>query len=197
MCWSEGVSLGTAVSATFFSILLLLRRQGIDVGIALFALTVALMQLGEAWMWRGLQDPAKATGGARLGILSLLLQPLVLGCTVLVYRGFPTYALLFAFVWILAAWRSFHVLLAPAAATPGPHGHLEWNFLPAVSTPEFMGLYWPVLLGAWYFLPAKEAWLYGVGAAGSVGISKLLYPREWGTLWCWWANLLPVVRLVC
>ncbi len=196
MCWNEQVSFATAISAAGFSLLLFLRNQGIDVGIGAFALVVALMQLGEAWMWQGLQDPAKATWGARLGILSLLLQPLVLGCMVLVYHGFPTVALVFACVWCVAAWRSFQTLRAPAAATPGPHGHLEWNFLSAMSTPEFLGLYWPVLLGTWYFLPAKEAWLYGIGAAGSVGISKFLYPREWGTLWCWWANLLPVVRLI-
>ncbi len=190
------MSLGTAISAACFSILLLYRNKGIDVGIALFAIVVAVMQLGEYWMWRGLDDSSQATLGARMGIVSLLLQPLVLGCVVLIYLGFPTVALMFAFIWFLCSWRSLQVLKNPTTAIPGPNGHLEWKFLPDMSTPEFLGLYWPILLGAWYFLPSKEAWMYGVGAAASVGISKILYPQEWGTLWCWWANLLPLSRLL-
>lgn len=196
MCWSENVSLGTALSATGISAFLLYRNRGIDVGIAVFALVVALMQLGEVWMWQGLQDHEKATLGARVGIVSLILQPLVLGCIVLLYLGIPIVALLFVLVWLLCSWRSFQSLHNPIPATPGPNGHLQWNFLSAMSTPEFLGLYWPILLGSWYFLPTKEAWIYGIGAAGSVGLSKILYPQEWGTLWCWWANLLPFVRLL-
>ncbi len=197
MCWSENVSLGTAISAVVISTLLIYRNRGIDVGIAMFALVVALMQLGEYWMWQGLQDTKKAIRGARVGIVSLLLQPLILGSTVLVYTGFPTVALAFVFVWLLCSWRSWRTFQTPELATPGPNGHLQWNFLSALNTPEFVGLYWPVLLGSWYFFPSKEVWMYGIGAAGTVGLSKILYPQEWGTLWCWWANLLPLLRLAC
>ena len=196
MCWSEQVSLGTVLSAAAFSVFLLFRRRGVDVGIALFALVVALMQLGEYWMWRGLQDSGEAKKGARVGILSLLLQPLVLGGVLLVYLGFPTFLPLFALVWFFCSLRSLKTLQDPAVATPGPNGHLVWNFLPDMSTPEFLGLYWPLVLGAWFFLPTSEAWMYGIGALVSVGVSKIVFPVEWGTLWCWWANLLPLQRIL-
>jgi hypothetical protein len=165
-----------------------------DVGIALFALVVAFMQFGEFWMWRGLKDPPKAKWGARVGILSLLLQPLILGGLVIT-TTFPTLLPLFVLVWVLMSLRSLGSLADPAIATPGPNGHLVWNFLPGLKT-EFMVLYWPILLGAWFFLPSSEAWLYGIGAVVSVGISKVLFPAEWGTLWCWWANLIPLIRLL-
>ena len=193
MCWNEQVSIGTALTAAALSTFLLFRRRGIDVGIALFALVVALMQLGEFWMWRGLKDPIQAKRGARTGILSLLLQPLVLGGIVLASR-FPTFLPLFVLVWLGCSWRSFG-LRDPATATPGPNGHLVWNFLSDMKT-EFFVLYWPILLGAWFFLQSSEAWIYGVGAVVSVGISKVLFPAEWGTLWCWWANLIPLIRLL-
>lgn len=201
MCWNYEVSLGTGVSATVLSLYLLMKGKGNDIPVALVSLVIALMQFGEALMWKGavLSNARKSTQGAHLGIVSLLLQPLVLGLSTLWIRGFRAEWLgVFVTVWILTAIPIGRNLLQQSwNPQPGCGGHLQWPFLKPFLKSPFAVVYWVVMFGAWLlFRPFSEGFQYSVMAIGTWALTWWLFPGEWGTLWCFVANLLPLGRLI-
>lgn len=201
MCWSYEVSLITGVTATAMSLYLLTFGKGNDIPVALVSIVIAMMQFGEALMWQGVDKKSVkfSTLGAHVGIVSLLLQPLVLGLGVLWIRAFPTWILgLFSLLWISVAWPIGRQLLGESwTPQPGCGGHLRWPFLKPFLESAFAWLYWPVMFGAWLlFRPFSEGFQYSFMALGTFGITWWLFPGEWGTLWCFVANLLPLGRLL-
>lgn len=201
MCWSYEVSLMTGATATIMSVYLLTYGKGNDIPIALVSIVIAFMQFGEALMWKGVteKDERKSTLGAHVGILSLLLQPLVLGLSALWISGFPTSILiLFVGLWNIMSFSVARSLLSQSwNPQPGCGGHLRWPFLQPLLDSIFSWIYWPVMFGAWLlFRPFSEGLHYSLMALGTFGITWWLFPGEWGTLWCFIANLLPLGRIL-
>lgn len=200
MCWSREVSLTTGVTASVLSVYLLAFGKGNDIPVALVSLVIALMQFGEAFMWDGWEkeDMPASSLGAHIGILSLLLQPLVLGASVLWIRGFPSWTLVvFGLIWFAAAFPLRSLLRREWRVQPGCGGHLRWPFLKPFLESAFAYLYWPVMLGAWLlFKPFSEGFQYSLMAVGTFLVTWRFFPGEWGTLWCFVANLLPLGRIL-
>jgi hypothetical protein len=201
MCWSYEVSLITGATATVLSVYLLLKGKGNDIPVALVSLAIALMQFGEALMWRGYEDSSlqKSTLGSHIGIVSLLLQPLVLGLGVLWSRGVPAWILvLFLGLWCGVAIPVGKRLLSRTwNPLPGCGGHLRWPFLKPFLESAFAGLYWPVMFGAWLlFRPFSEGLQYSLMAIATFSVTWFFFPGEWGTFWCFVANALPLGRIL-
>jgi hypothetical protein len=200
MCWNREVSLTTGVTASVLSVYLLVNGKGNDIPVALVSLVIALMQFGEAFMWQGhaSKDIAGSSLGAHIGILSLLLQPLVLGLSVLWIRDVSGWILAaFSAIWLAAAFPLRSLLHREWLVEPGCGGHLRWPFLKPFLESAFAWLYWPVMFGAWLlFRPFLEGLQYSAMAIGTFLVTWYLFPGEWGTLWCFVANLLPLGRIL-
>jgi hypothetical protein len=137
--------------------------------------------------------------GGKLGVTALFLQPLLLGTTSLYYGGFGIQATaIFVCIGLLASvpWfiNAVRTTWRPPA-TIGCNGHLEWLFTKDIRKSAFGIFYWITMLGAWWLLP-HEGPMYSLMAAASVLITIRFYPGEWGSLWCFLANLLPLTRIV-
>jgi hypothetical protein len=214
MCWSRQVSLATGWSASILSFLLLVRGRGNDIPVALVSLTIAAMQFAEAYMWESIEIPMEqvedrvrkvetATRGARAGMTSLFVQPLVLGLVSLVWgraKATPLRILGFVSAWACLALPTFFEVWERkwvAPALPGSRGHLEWAFLPPIRNGLFPWLYWPVMLFAWLLLvPLWEGAFYSFMSVLTLILTVFFYPGEWGSLWCFLANALPLARCV-
>ena len=153
-------------------------------------------------MWEGLNtdDAKKSDLGGKLGITALFLQPLILGISCLYFGGFGLLiTLLFVTVGLLISVPLYLKMMRKEwnlPATVGYNGHLSWLFTADIRGTLFGVFYWITMLGAWLLLkPLKEGIFYAGIAAVSVLITLKLYPNEWGSLWCFLANLLPVTRL--
>jgi hypothetical protein len=198
MCWNREVSLVTGSTAAALSIYLLVHGKGNDIPIAWVSLAVALMQFAEARMWEGIdaQDPATTSQGGRLGLLALLLQPLALGLGIAYIYG-AKYMLGFATVWVIAALPTLPLFRREWPMKAGPCGHLQWSFLEPLLASSFAPLYWATMLGGWLLLkPWEEGLWYSAIAVGTLGITWRFFPGEWGSLWCFLANALPLGRLL-
>lgn len=192
MCWSYEVSLVTGLTATALSIYLLMYGKGNDIPIALVSITIALMQFAEALMWN------EDTRGGQLGLLALFLQPLALGLGILWIRGWMWGVIGFAALWGILAIPTLRSLLSKKwPISVGNCGHLQWSFLNPMLESSFAPLYWIVMMGGWLFLqPFEEGVHYAFIAIGTLGITWKVFPGEWGSLWCWIANALPLGRIL-
>jgi hypothetical protein len=200
MCWNREVSLITGTTATAFCGYLLIYGKGNDIPVALVSLAVALMQFAEAFLWEGIkdQDLAKTTRGGNLGLIALFLQPLALGVGIAWIRG-PSWSVpLFAAIWGIVALPTLLPLLRRKwTAQAGPCGHLQWSFLEPMLTSAFAPLYWVVMLGGWLlFKPFTEGIWYSAMAVSTLLLTALVFPGEWGSLWCFLANILPLGRIL-
>lgn len=198
MCWNREVSLVTGTTAVALSSYLLVYGKGNDIPVALVSLGIALMQFAEALMWDQLETGQEGAGG-QLGLLALFLQPLLLGLGIWWTSGADwRLAAAFVAVWGICALPTLLPLLRqrwPVAA--GSCGHLQWSFLQPMLSSPFAALYWPIMLAGWLLLrPFSEGAGYALTAVGTLGITWWWYPGEWGTLWCFLANALPLGRIL-
>ncbi len=192
MCWSYEVSLFTGTTAAALSVYLLVYGKGNDIPIALVSITIALMQFAEAMMW------ANDTRGGKVGILALFLQPLALGLGIAWIRGWMWGAVVFAGIWATLGIPTLRRLIKEDwPISVGKCGHLQWSFLAPMLESAFAPIYWATMLGAWLLLePFEEGAHYAFMALLTLGITWKVFPGEWGSLWCWIANALPLGRIL-
>ncbi len=200
MCWSKEVSIVTGATASILSLYLLYIGKGNDIPVALVSLAVALMQFAEAFMWEGVNtdSQSKMTLGSQLGLIALYLQPLVLGVGIAWTRNWKTEGILFGGLWSILALGTLPSLLSKKwIIKSGTCGHLQWSFLEPMLRSSFAPFYWIVMLGGWLlFKPFSEGLRYTLLAIGTLVVTWLFYPGEWGSLWCFLANALPLGRLL-
>ncbi len=192
MCWNREVSWATGISATALSAYLLVMGKSNDIPVALVSLAIALMQFAEALMWD------KVTLGGHLGILALFLQPLALGVGICWIYGAVGYMLGFMAIWGLLAFPTLIPMLQQShwPAEPGCNGHLQWSFLGPMLASPFAILYWATMLGGWFFFKGGEGSGYVAMALFTLAITRAFFPGEWGSLWCFLANALPLGRIL-
>jgi hypothetical protein len=198
MCWNREVSILTGTTATALCGYLLVNGKGNDIPVALVSLAVALMQFAEAFLWEGVnqQDISKTTLGGRIGLLALFLQPLALSVGIAWVRGWSVP--LVGVVWAILALPTLLPLLRREwTAQAGKCGHLQWSFLEPMLQSAFAPFYWVVMLGGWLlFQPLSEGVWYSTMAVTTLLVTTHFFPGEWGTLWCFIANALPLGRIL-
>ncbi len=151
-------------------------------------------------MWEGVNtnSESKMTLGSQIGLLALFLQPLALGLGVAWIRNWVTEGFMFGGLWSILAIPTLVFLLSRNwKIQPGTCGHLQWSFLEPMLRSSFAPFYWAVMLGGWLlFKPFSEGLRYSLLAIGTLIVTWLFYPGEWGSLWCFLANVLPLGRLL-
>jgi hypothetical protein len=192
MCWNREVSWATGLSATALSAYLLKTGTANDIPVALVSFAIALMQFAEALMWD------KVRIGGHLGVLALFLQPLALGVGLGWLHGSYAAMLGFVVLWGILALPTLIPMLQRTEwpAEPGCHGHLQWSFLEPMLSSPFAILYWVTMLGGWLFLKGGEGPGYVAMAIITLAITRAFFPGEWGSLWCFLANALPLGRIL-
>jgi len=182
------------------------RKKGNDRALAIFIFWFALMQLFEFFMWTNMQDHSFVS---KLSFVSIQLQPFVLA-TSLSY--FSYYTMTEKLVLGLVALASFikalvatHYAFIEHAKTQwlslkGPHCHLMWWFsrntdnLPSLARSD--GTWIMLLLIALIMIkPIKQGLIYFFLGFVSALISRMFFPREEGSLWCWLANFMGVIAI--
>ncbi len=201
MCWNREVSLFSGITASALSTYLLFYgKRPNDLPIALVSLAIALMQFAEVFLWEAVETGHNTGTGGRLGILALFLQPLALTVGIAISHGNSSITVLSCIIgiWAIFALPTLYRLLSPIwPVQPGKCGHLQWSFLEPMLRSPFAILYWCVMLGGWLFLrPFQEGLQYSLLAISTLTLTWWYFPGEWGTMWCFLANLLPLGRIL-
>ncbi len=209
MCWNAPVSLMTYMTSFLICLFLWRRNWQNDRPLVIFINCFALMQLFEFFMWRNMADHSWAS---KLSYLTVLLQPVSLAGSLLYFRGklyssleklvLWSICLLFAIKTIGGAYFAFQTEAKRSwLSTVGPHCHLQWWFMrKSNEMPSFIRpvthYFLALLFGLSLIKPFSSALVYVLFFATSFGITYKYYGNEYGSLWCWIANLAGLLTLV-
>lgn len=201
MCWNREVSIISGTTASILCVYLIINGKKNDIIIAVISLTIALMQFAEAFMWEGYNtgNISKSNFGGNLGLVALFLQPLALGLSILLLSGYSVVlSIAFVVLWVVLGVPNLLPLLKKKwLSKPGCNGHLQWEFLEPMLSSSFAPLYWIVMLFGWLLMkPISEGIHYSILALTTLFITWNIFPGEWGSLWCFIANLLPLGRIL-
>jgi hypothetical protein len=187
------------------------RGIGNDQALSIFIFWFASMQLFEFFMWQNMQDHSFVS---KLSFVFILLQPFVLVASLYYFSIYNNnkYSITEKLVLGLTAFVSFMKTIAGAhyafisqsvnkwLSIKGPHCHLMWWFsrnykkIPGLARTDLL---WLMLLfiGLIMIKPFQQGLIYFIFAFISVLVSRLLYPRENGSIWCWLANFMGIVAI--
>ena len=219
MCWSAPVSLATFLTSIFMCVYLYYRNLPNDRPLALWIAWFALMQLFEFFMWRDMQNHALT---AKLSLISVVLQPLVLAAGLYYYYYIkdkraaaaaaatiswrkPLLQGIILLALLQAASASYFAFVTAAKAswlsTKGPNCHLIWWFKKHEAQVPFLARA-DIIFNINLFLavlaikPFSTALIYMFIGLTTYMFTKQFYPLEDGSLWCWLANILGLVTIV-
>jgi hypothetical protein len=216
MCHSLEASIVAGGLTLALTAVLWWRNWSNDRRVGFFAPTVALMQLSEALVWISRRSSGPSNGqclnafGGRVGLLAFCLQAITLASGGLLYDSKRQWALRWTgwyqaaltVLSVAAAIRFLPVVVrAPPQqllSHPGQHGHLEWGFLHLFRQDRLLDwvyvMCFTTVWGLWH--PAWHGLLFGSVAGVTFLYAKLHAPQEWGSVWCYTANMLGLLQLV-
>ena len=206
MCWNAPVSLVTFLTSILMCGYIWQRNMPNDRPLSIWIAWFSLVQLFEFFMWRNMTNH---TVISKLAFVSILAQPFVLAGSLYYYYSdkdsWRKQLLLFIaglslIKTIVAGSYAFSETRAKWLSEKGPNCHLIWWFvkeeklLPILARVDTV--YGLSLLAATLLIkPFNQGVLYSLFGTLTYGITKLFYPRESGSLWCWVANLLAILTL--
>jgi hypothetical protein len=217
MCWNAPVSFLTFVSSLLMCLYLWHRNNNNnnDRALSIFIGWFALMQLFEFFMWRNMQDHSFAS---KMSFIFIHLQPLVLVASLYYFSLHNNkkiknkYTITEQLVFGVIASVTFIKTIAAAnyafitnatqkwLSVKGPHCHLMWWFSRNINKlPQIVKIdntwFMFLILGFIMIKPFTQGLLYFSFAIISALISRRLYPKEKGSLWCWIANFMGVIAI--
>lgn len=218
MCWNAPVSLGTFLSSIIMCGFLWYRNSSIgttpyDRPLALWIAWFSLMQLFEFFMWR---DMNNHTITAKLALVTTVLQPFVLAAALYYYYYLNKRAtadsawrkpllLLVMFISLVQfGSASFYAIKEKAhkwLSEKGPNCHLVWWYkkheksLPTLARADT--IFFITCIGSILLIkPFKIALIYTFIGLISIIITKLYYPTETSSLWCWIVNIAAIITII-
>lgn len=216
MCWNAPVSFLTFLSSVIMALFLWHRNNNNnnDRALSIFICWFALMQLFEFFMWKNMQDHSLIS---KLSCVSIQLQPFILVASLYYFSKkhnnnknnyTKTEKLVLGVIasasLVKALVATHYAFITQAAnkwlSIKGPHCHLMWWFSRNFSKMPWLARADPLwvmllLLGLIMIKPFKQGLLYFIFAFISAVASRLFYPREEGSLWCWLANFMGVIAI--
>lgn len=214
MCWSKKVSLTTFIIALVGVIYLYKRNKPNDRWVALFAGTVAIIQLAEYFMWDDLKCGNKNKYASMFALLILALEPLMamVGGIYLSHTPYKNalrgmlivYIVFIAFVYFM----NYHQQKIDWCGTTSCDSQtigkffgkktcaLQWKFTRTIS-PK-MAIIW-VLFLAIPFLTMKPLYqgivLILVGGA-TMYMARTANNAARSSLWCWFSIIIIFVKII-
>jgi len=211
MCWNKEVSLGTFVLAMVGVIYLHRRNKPNDGWLAVFAGTVALIQLSEVFMWSDQKCKSNLNIYASMFALAvLMMEPLMNMVGGLFFSQTSNKV----FLWgLLAAYLLFVGILwwkhsdkkrvwcgtsdcGPSSFLGNKGCNLQWKFMEGFSLLE--GGIWVMFLVLPFLamVPFTQGLtLFGLGL-GSLGLAYFTNNAAVGSLWCWYGAGIVLYKIL-
>ena len=208
MCWNAEVSLITFLTSAVMCVYLWYRNEVNDRSIALWIFSFSLMQLFEFFMWINMKNH---TISAKLSLIFILIQPLVLAGGLIKYGNFYNSKWAKYFLWsvitisgIKALYTTYYAFVTDAKSkwlsVKGPNCHLIWHFVKNENNMPFLTrinwlYYWPLLFCCLLIQPFNVGIMYVIFGAITFNFSKYYYGYEYGSIWCWISNILGLFAI--
>jgi hypothetical protein len=211
MCWNAEVSLLTFLSSTIMCGYLWDRNDSLtnDRAIASWIFAFSFMQLFEFFMWRNIKDHSIVS---KLSLIFILAQPLVLASALLLIGNtYPNpYVKYILYVFIIIStckvlYSIYYAFILEGnqewLSVKGPNCHLIWYFTKNENKMPYLArindsYYYPLLLTCLLIQPQQLGFIYALFGFVSFNFSKLYYGLEYGSMWCWIANILGLFAIV-
>lgn len=203
MCWSKEVSIGTFGASLAGVIYLYKRNRKNDRWIALFALTISVIQLSEFFMWDNLPINGICNNinkfASILAIIVLALEPFtnIIGGLItsksnkkLLYIMLILYVIFILFVYFTQIKGKNINWCGDMDDTCGIGNacHLKWNFTKTINGQS--AIIWVIFLLAPFLamIPLQTGLIYIAFGILALVLSKLMSNNKvFGSLWCWLA----------
>ena len=214
MCWNAPVSIGSFVTCILLCAYLWSRNYHNDRPLAIWISWFSLMQLFEFFMWK---DMKKHTTVAKLSLVAILSQPFVLASVLYYYYYYNTNSIdntnsivrkliLLCIIFIsfikstAAGLYAFTETKYKWLSEKGPNCHLIWwyiknyKLLPSLARIDYVNLI-TLIIATLMIKPLNHAIVYTSIGLISYIVSRIFYPLEVNSLFCWIVNLLAIVAI--
>lgn len=186
MCWNPKVSLNTFLFS-LFGVSFAYFNNTIGLFELLYFLSFISMQLLEYFTWKYLNDKKMNTVLSQIG-LSLIFIQIPLFILSYYAAGYKFKALLIIIYLIFALFCLLYFKI-DYSMNKASNGHLAWNWLNFPTVVIFIWL--SFIFGV--FLYQKQYFQFGIYSLIVISIYYTYYKTNtWGSLWCWFANILSL-----
>jgi hypothetical protein len=209
MCWNAEVSLITFITSTLMCCYLWYRDEPNDRALTLWIFSFSLMQLFEFFMWINMKEH---TIVAKLSLIFILIQPLVLAGGLIKYGNFYNSKWAKIFLWcviaisgIKALYTAYYAFIVDAKnkwlSVKGPNCHLIWYYVKNENNMPFLTrinwlYYWPLFFICMLIQPFNIGIIYAIFGVITFYFSKYYYGYEYGSMWCWISNILAFFTII-
>jgi hypothetical protein len=218
MCWTKEVSMMTFILAIIGVIYLYKRNKENDRWVALFAGTVAMIQLAEYFMWSDQTTGQINKFASMFAMLILALEPMMgmlggiylskqtnpnfLKIMLLSYVAFVFY-IYFSFIsnkkvnWYgLNNCNTVSTVSNKSAGNLWGKCHLRWFFLESI--PMKLGIIWVLflMLPLITMTPKYQGIILFMVGFFTLIMSKMYYNTAAGSLWCWYAISIIYIKIL-
>lgn len=216
MCWNKQVSLVTFILAIFGSIYLYHRNGPNDRWVAIFAATVALIQLAEFFMWGDLACGSINKYASIFALLVLALEPLMnmiggIYFSESPYKPILKYMLLAYIIFVIfyfftqiyqkqTDWCGTSVCLPDSNPLSGfvmkSGCNLEWYFLKNKSNK--LGIIWILFLMVPFLTmtPHYQGIILFTLGFVTFFLSRIINNDAAGSLWCWLSIMIIYAKIL-
>ena len=215
MCWNAPVSIGTFLTCIIMCAYLWRRNYHNDRPLSIWIAWFSLMQLFEFFMW---SDMKNHTIAAKLSLVAVLSQPLVLSAVLYYYyyykknniqnKNSVKEKILLWIVMFISFIKSMAAGLYAFTETKykwlsekGPNCHLVWwyikhdRLLPFLARIDNINLFC-LIIATLMINPVNQMIVYTLIGIITYVTTKIFYPLEVNSLFCWIANILAIVAIV-
>lgn len=214
MCWNKEVSITTFILAIIGSVYLYQRNKPNDRWVAVFAATIAFIQLAEFLMWSDLECGTINRYASMLALLVLAMEPFMnmvggIYFSNTPHKPFLKYLLLSYLVFLIfyfftqiyqepTIWCGTSACLTDSIGgfITGNKCNLEWYFLQ--NKDSKLGVIWILFLMIPFLTMTPHCQgiaLFALGFA-TFFLAKMVNNAALGSLWCWLAVLIIFVKIL-
>lgn len=212
MCWNKQVSLVTFVIAIFGVVYLWQRNQPNDRWIAVFAATIALIQLAEFFMWSDLHCGSLNKYAAIFALVILAAEPFmnmiggiyfsnslykqVLRWMLVAYVVFIAIVYLTQIYQTNISWCGTSLCGSPNGFLSNKSCNLRWLFMENIS--KKAAIIWTLFLLVPFLTmtPKSQGIILFILGFGSLVLASAINNAAIGSLWCWFGISIILYKIL-
>ena len=189
MCWNPEVSMSTFLFSTT-AVMLAYHQNLITLPFLLFLMSFISIQLVEFFLHISRGSGLLNTVFSAAGFATIAAQPFFAIQSIkdadFAYKRELTAAYLAGIILLLA------VLQPEFRTVAGRHGHLVWKWL---RIPTSVLLIWFAALSVRFIVNKEWLLLIFIAATAAYSYNSYINDGTWGSMWCWFANIVAFVYL--